>query len=463
MSTKMPLTVGDRDLGKATWVTFAEGIPSARLVRRSRLTVLAGPDQGLTRDFDAAIVRVGGRRTADLRLSDERVSGLHLEIRLIEDGIRLVDLDSTNGTWLLGYRVHEVGVASGAVVELGQTQLRVETLDEATEVPLSGRDRLVGMVGGSPAMRELYARIERAAAADATVLVSGETGSGKELVAEALHALSPRAAGPLVVVDCGALPLNLVESELYGHERGAFTGAHESRAGAFERARGGTLFLDEVGELPLEVQPKLLRALERREIRRVGGAQAMTVDVRVVAATHRDLEREVARGAFREDLYYRLAVIRLAVPPLRERPGDIPLLVEHFLAELTGAGGAAPAAARPTAQALEQLAGAEWRGNVRELRNAVERLVLLGDPPGIPPQAAAEMEVDAAVPYKVARARLLASFEKSYLEALLARHGGNLSAAARAAGIDRMSIHRLLQRTGLRPRGGGGGVTGSQG
>ena len=440
---------GERDLGKATWVTFAEGVPSARVVRRSRLTVLSGPDQGRVGEFDAPVVRVGGRRTADLQLRDDRVSGLHLEIRLEEHGIRLVDLESTNGTWLLGYQVHDVGVPSGAVVELGQTHLKIETLDDATEVPLSERDRLVGMVGASPAMRELYARVERAAASDATVLVSGETGSGKELVAEALHALSPRAAGPLLVVDCGALPLNLVESELYGHERGAFTGAHAAQPGAFERAQGGTIFLDEIGELPLDVQPKLLRALERREIRRVGGSQVLQIDARVVAATHRDLEREVASGAFREDLYFRLAVIRLEVPPLRQRQGDVPLLIDHFLTELTGAGGAAAAAARPSAQALERLARSDWPGNVRELRNAVERMVLLGDLPASTTRGRDEVEVDATVPFKTARARLLASFERRYLEALLARHGGNLSAAARAAGIDRMSIHKMLHRLGL--------------
>ena len=292
---------------------------------------------------------------------------------------------------------------------------------------------------------------------DATVLVTGETGTGKELVAEALHEHSPRKNGPFVVLDCGAIPANLMESETFGHERGSFTGATAAHAGAFERANGGTLFLDEIGELPLEMQPKLLRALERKEIRRVGGAKTMQVNIRVVAATNRDLAVEVNKGRFREDLYYRLAVAHLAVPPLRARRDDNPLLVEHILASLPDG-----LRARPRPETIELMKRHEWPGNVRELRNVVERAVLyrqaVREPSimapvpagaGAAPPAAAPVAVDPTVPFKLAKQDMIDEFERRYVRALLDAHGGNISAAARAAGIDRMSIHKILTRLGM--------------
>jgi transcriptional regulator with GAF, ATPase, and Fis domain len=312
-------------------------------------------------------------------------------------------------------------------------------------------------------MRELFARLERIAASDATVLVTGETGTGKELVAEAIHERSPRAAGPFVVLDCGAIPPNLVESELFGHERGAFTGALGAHAGAFERAHGGTVFLDELGELPLELQPKLLRVLERREIRRLGGSKPIEVDLRVVAATNRDLAVEVNRGRFREDLYYRLAVVQVVVPPLRERREDIPLLVEHFLAALPGG-----ERTRLAPETIDLLRRHDWPGNVRELRNVLERAVLFADAappppgPGLAPRAPAppappafapdalNVAIDPTVPFKQAKQALVEEFERRYVTALLERHGGNISAAAREAGIDRMSIHKMLHRLRIR-------------
>jgi transcriptional regulator with GAF, ATPase, and Fis domain len=355
-------------------------------------------------------------------------------------------------------------------------------------------------------MRELFARLERIATTDATVLITGETGTGKELVAEAVHDSSPRASGPFIVLDCGAIPPNLVESELFGHERGAFTGATSTYIGAFERADKGTVFLDEIGELPLDLQPKLLRVLERKEIRRIGGTKTISVDIRVVAATNRDLGVEVNKGRFREDLYYRLAVARVHVPPLRERREDIPLLVDYFLQTLPGGD---RTKLRP--ETLELMKKHEWPGNVRELRNVIERAVLLseapgsehalrrsympggtdrktpsaerttgqqpaltgstptqqgGAPPGGPPPPAPALPrshvltvaVDTAIPFKLAKQDLVEEFERRYIRALLEEHGGNISAAARAAGIDRMSIHKILHRLGLEnPRGPGGG------
>jgi DNA-binding NtrC family response regulator len=314
------------------------------------------------------------------------------------------------------------------------------------------------MVGRSVVMRELFARLAAVAPTDATVLVTGETGTGKELVAEALHENSARKGGPFVVLDCGAIPANLMESETFGHERGAFTGATSARAGAFERANGGTLFLDEIGELPLEMQPKLLRALERREIRRVGGTKMLQVNIRVVAATNRDLAVEVNKGRFREDLFYRLAVAHLAVPALRERRDDIPLLVEHILAGLPEGRDRGP-----RSETIELMKKHEWPGNVRELRNVIERAVLfkqnVREPSVIAAAVPAAREavspddlrvvVDPKIPFKVAKQDLIDEFERRYVRALLDAHGGNISAAARAAGIDRMSIHKILTRLGM--------------
>jgi len=298
------------------------------------------------------------------------------------------------------------------------------------------------------AMRRLFALAQQVASADVTVLIEGETGTGKDALAEAIHQSGPRAKGPLVVVDCGAVPPNLFESELFGHEKGAFTGADRARAGCFEEADGGTLFLDEIGELPLPLQPKLLRVLESREVRRVGGSAQRKVNVRVVAATNRDLREEVNRGSFRQDLYFRLEVMRLRVPPLRERMEDVPVLAEHFRR-----------AARADAPALSEdllrhFANHPWPGNVRELRNAVERAVVLHDAPALAAAAVeatgTEMAVDLRVPFKDAKNALTDAFERSYLKAMLASTGGNVSEASRRADIDRVYLLKLLKKHGLR-------------
>ncbi len=308
------------------------------------------------------------------------------------------------------------------------------------------------LVGASPAMRVAFAALARAARTDATVLIEGETGTGKEGAAEALHVASPRRDGPLVVVDCGALPANLLESELFGHEKGAFTGATARRIGAFEEARGGTIFLDEIGELPLDLQPKLLRVLERKDIRRLGSNARAPVDVRIVAATNRDLRTAVNAGRFRSDLYFRLAVVKVQLPPLRKRADDIPLLVERLLTRI----GASPelVAALCTPAFLGRLKGFAWPGNVRELRNYLERCVVfqrelpLGDDVEAVDSSRART-VDRGV-YADARRRALDAFEKRYLEQLLVAHGGRVDGMAAEAGLHRVSLYRLLRRHGLK-------------
>ena len=459
------------DLRSGTWVTYVGGRATSARLRRCRIEVVSGPDAGLVRDVEAHTIRIGARRGNDVQLTDSKVSGLHCEIRLDDRGYRLRDLDSTNGTYVSSLRINDIYIGAGAVIALGGTRFKFDPLGESVEIELADTDRYGSMIGRSVKMREMFARLEKLARTDTTVLITGETGAGKELVAEALHDHSPREKGAFVVLDCGSIPPNLIESELFGHERGAFTGATSNYAGAFERAHGGTVFLDEIGELPLGMQPKLLRVLERKEVRRVGGSKTIEVDVRICAATNRDLGVEVNRGRFREDLYYRLAVARVHVPPLRERKDDLPLLIEHIMT--TTPGGETASIAQET---IDLMMKHDWPGNVRELRNVIERAVLLAEAPDsedslrrapapaaknepsitvTPSQTATSTDatmtvpVDVSIPFKNAKQNVISEFERRYISRLLAQHDGNISAAARAAGIDRMSIHKMLHRLGL--------------
>ncbi|MDD5308049.1 MAG: sigma-54 dependent transcriptional regulator, partial [Deltaproteobacteria bacterium] len=358
-----------------------------------------------------------------------------------------------------GCRISEAVVPVGSTLVLGETRVDLRATVERFPLPLSRRQRFGELIGSSAAMRQVYALLERACEVDATVLIEGETGTGKELAARAVHSHSARAKAAFHVVDCGAIPPTLIESELFGHVRGAFTGADRDRPGAFELADRGTLFFDEVGELPLALQPKLLRALESRAVRRVGSADPVAVDVRFVAATNRSLEAEVRHGRFREDLYYRLNVFKIAMPPLREHRDDIPLFVRHFLAP--------QGVSSLPDELLTRLTQLEWRGNVRELRNAVERAVILarGGSMAAPSDRDDEDDeadldagkgrvgnVDASRPFKEVKNDLVVAFERAYIEQILARTSGNVSAAARESGIDRKHLERLIRKHGIESR-----------
>ncbi|HLV64264.1 MAG TPA: sigma-54-dependent Fis family transcriptional regulator, partial [Polyangiaceae bacterium] len=319
----------------ALTTVFVDARATKRQLRRAKLVVVEGPDKAKELVMERERVTVGRSVICDLVLSDKAVSGTHFEIVAREKGFLLRDLDSTNGTYCGELQVREVWIKPGTMIRVGQSHLRFEPEKGTVDIELSGKERFHDLIGGSVRMREIFATLEKIAPTDLTVLVRGETGTGKELVARALHGASRRAGQPLVVQDCGAIPKDLIESTLFGHERGAFTGATERHRGSFEQADGGTIFLDEIGELDLSLQPKLLRVLENREIKRVGGDRQIPVNVRVVAATNRDLRQMVNEGTFREDLFYRLSVVQIELPPLRERPEDVPLLVEHFLADVT--------------------------------------------------------------------------------------------------------------------------------
>jgi len=420
------------------------------------LTVLEGADAGTTWNSSSVKCSIGSHPSNDLTLKDKTVSRFHCEVRLDEDGPRVQDLKSRNGTVVDGVRVVDAFLKDGSMLRLGQTVVTFRPSAQSFSVRLSQSTSFGSMVGSSTSMRALFATLELAAASDATVLLEGETGTGKEVAARSIHETSGRSNGPFVVVDCSAIPGNLLESELFGHERGAFTGADARRDGAFTAACGGTVFLDEVGELPLELQPKVLRVLEQRAVRRLGGTAYEEVDVRFIAATNRTLRTEVNEGRFRPDLYYRLAVITVALPALRQRPEDIPQLAEHILGSL-GAD-ALTVASLLSPELLAHLRNAAWPGNVRELRNYLERCVVLQEALPIQPvggQHSTEMNGapiagDVDMPYSDARQRTLDLFEKRYVEALLEKHDGNVTRAAEAAGLSRVYLYRLLRRHGLR-------------
>jgi two-component system response regulator GlrR len=424
--------------------------PTHAVVPRFWLVVSKGPDTGATFTSAGERAVIGTHESADFVLHDETVSRFHCEIDRSAGTAVVRDLGSRNGTVVDGVSILAGHLRGGSTLSFGRTELRFELHNDPVMVPLSESDRFGTMRGGSVAMRRAFALLERAAASDATVLLEGETGTGKEIAAESIHAESARRDGPFIVVDCGAIPPDLLESEFFGHEKGAFTGAQAARAGAFEAADGGTIFLDEIGELALELQPKLLRALERKQIKRVGATRYAPVDVRIVAATNRSLRTEVNERRFRSDLYYRLAVLEVRLPPLRERTEDLPLLIDHLLASLAAPESAAAAKLRSPA-VLAHLVRQRWVGNVRELRNYLERCLAMDDavPLGaVPDDASGAIDFDQ--PLKIARERWTRAFERRYVEEMLRRHDGKMAAAARAAGVDRMHFYRLAWRSGLK-------------
>ena len=435
------------------------------------LAVVDGPSRGARAQVGSEIARIGTADGNDLVLADRTVSRFHCEVSVRGNTIVIRDCGSTNGTLIDGVRVREAEIPPGTLVRIGGSAFRVELGEEPAFVEVSARPSFGELVGSSVEMRRVYAILERLALTDATVLVQGETGTGKDVLARSLHAASRRADRPFVAVDCGAIPEHLVESELFGHVRGAFTGATADRRGVFEEADGGTLFLDEIGEMPLALQPKLLRAIESRSIRRVGGTGARTVDVRIVAATNRSLASSINDGSFREDLYYRLAVVEVRMPPLRARRDDIPVLAGHFFRMFGGVGGVGGVGgdgALP-AEFVAGLVGRGWPGNVRELRNYIERSVSLGTiaprpgAPGAPvPAAAGPVQPDSIerfvalhLPLKEARRAWTESFELVYVRAMLKLVGGNVTRAAERAGVSRRFLQRMVARLGIRSGEGG--------
>jgi transcriptional regulator with PAS, ATPase and Fis domain len=425
------------------------------------LAVVEGPSRGKRIALATGVATIGSGPSNPLVLDDKAVSRVHCEIRVRPFGITLRDAGSTNGTFIDGVRVRDVDLPAGVILRLGGSAIRVEVGEEPAFVPLSDHTELGLLVGGSVEMRHVYALLERVSPTDSTVLVQGETGTGKDVAAQTIHLLSRRKAGPFVPLDCGAVPASLFESELFGHVRGAFSGATADRQGVFEEADGGTLFLDEIGEIPLDLQSKLLRALETRSVRPVGSNRAKPVDIRVVAATNRPLAQAVNEGTFREDLYYRLAVVDITLPPLRSRPEDIAALARHFYRQLRGGSAELPEAF------VRSLASREWPGNVRALKNFIERSVALGfvdaspASPSTPPpphDAVAANAIPLDRPLKDARQAWIQGFESVYVRHVLARARGNVTHAAELAGVSRRFLQRLIARLGIRTSDDGGGA-----
>jgi DNA-binding NtrC family response regulator len=414
--------------------------PSTRLVplpagisfaRGVRLIVVAGPDKGRTADLALGTWSIGTDPSCTLVLSDQWISRRHLELTVEAQELRLRDLGSTNGSYFQGARFDSLSVGRGSILRLGETELRLASPEDDASLP----NRFGRLLGASQRMQDVFATLTKIAASELTLLVQGETGTGKELLAEAVHKASPRAAGPFVICDLAApATSSLVEAELFGCVRGALPGVDADRVGAFKQADGGTLFLDQIGELDLEVQPRLLRAIERKLIKPVGAAQNEHANVRIIAATNRDLEADVSTGKFRQDLYHRMAVARVELPPLRERREDVPLLVAALQAH-------------------------DWPGNVRQLRNVLERAVsLAGGGPVIdarvlgleaqaaPPDTITRSDTGKVVPFKEAKERLVDVWEREYVVTLLERTKGNVSLAARRAGITRVYMHQLIRK-----------------
>lgn len=437
-----------------------------------RLTVVMGPDAGASVVIGNEPAIIGRAEGAHLRLTDPAVSWFHVELRANPIGVEVKDLESHNGTYCAGVSLLRGMVGSGATLEIGSSAIRIDH-DQKAVVIDEGLARFGGLRGNSPSMHALFALLAGLAATDLSVLIEGPTGTGKELAAQALHESSPRVKGPFMVLDCTAIPSTLAESVLFGHERGAFTGASERRAGVFEAGDNGTIFLDEVGELPLQLQPKLLRVLEKREVVRVGGNQARPINVRIVCATWRDLRAMVNQGKFREDLYFRLAQSRVVIPALKDRPEDITTLVYHFLQGLPAN---VPAARMIVREALDELKRREYRGNVRELRSTVERAALLASGETITladltferllsterERNIQEVAVSAGreligddgqiAAFKEAKRTLVDEFERDYLSALLQRTGDNLSKASAISGVERHHLRDLLRKHGLRDK-----------
>ena len=459
------------DVSTGTLVISDGANPDNLRVRKTKLLVISGPLQGREILINRDTFTIGSGEHNDLRIPDSTVSKRHCEILIDQTGYQIRDLESTNGTLVQGVRVSSATLAPGSEVQLGKSRFIFCPLQEPSDIPLSRNESFGKMLGKSVPMRRIFYLAETYAPSDATIMITGETGTGKEVLAEEIHNHSARKDKPYIVIDCAAISKELIESELFGHVKGAFTGANTDRQGAFELADGGTVFLDEIGDLSSELQPKLLRVLEKREIRRVGSNKVRKIDVRIISATNRNLANDVNEGRFREDLYYRLSVVHLEIPPLRRRREDIPLLAKNFIISLKG-----PDALKDIGdidRTMEVLTRHEWPGNVRELRNLVELAFYsekrpidlsaflslgalhagnLSVPEAVPSGRAAveprPFETDK--PFKDAKNDLIEEFERAYLADLLARNKQNVSRAAREAGIERAYLQRLIRKYGMR-------------
>jgi transcriptional regulator with PAS, ATPase and Fis domain len=416
-------------------------------VRAAVLVVREGPDAGTSIRVEVPNFVVGTGPLADLRLTDPTVSREHLRLTLAPEGVRVRDDVSRNGTFVGTTRVRDVVFTASSTLTIGATTLAIQLDTDTTELPVSSSVQFGDAIGVSPAMRHLFALLERAAKSDVTIVLEGESGVGKEVLARGIHATSARARGPFVPINCGAFAANLIESELFGHERGAFTGAHTNRRGLFEEANGGTLFLDEIGELPLDLQPKLLRVLEEREVRPLGSRVVKHVDVRIVAATNRHLADAVEGGTFRRDLFYRLAVALVTIPPLRDRPEDIEPIARAFLERVDPD-------AELSAEFSAMLRSYSWPGNVRELRNVIDRFAVFGEadrdtlfpPSGTSVPVTAAGEDLSTLPFHEARRIAMDRFERAYFPKVLERADGVVTRAAQLAEVARPSFYRMLER-----------------
>jgi len=432
------------------------------LLRKSKLLVVSGELQGRELMIDRDVFTIGSGPNNDLVIHDSTVSRQHCEIEMSPDGYRIRDLGSTNGTLVQGVRVTEAFLGQGTEFQLGETRVIFCPLQETMEYALSEEETFGSVIGRSVAMRRVFYQAQTYAPTDSTVLIEGETGTGKEILAEEIHRHSNRRDRPFIVIDCASLAKEIIESELFGHEKGAFTGATVTRTGAFEHADGGTVFLDEIGDLVPELQPKLLRVLEKREIKRLGSNERRSIDVRIVCATNHRLRAEVNAGRFREDLYFRLSVAHIEIPPLRKRKEDLPLLVEKFLTDFGGE--EVLLQVEDFDKTMQAFRNHEWPGNVRELRNLVEIACHSGRRPIdlavflYPGRVRTEEEDRTRVdyradrPFKEAKNELIAEFEQQYLRDLLRAHNGNVSKAAREAGIERAYLQRLIRKHGIQPR-----------
>jgi len=438
----------DEEDGRLTITHVGAKVDRQPEVRSIELTIEAGPAKGQTLTTASERCEIGSHPRCHIVIDDPTVSRFHCEILIDETIARVVDTGSRNGTLLDGVGVRDAYLRDGSRIQLGSTAIRVKYGKKSAPLKLSENREFGLMVGESVSMRATFSLLERASRSDATILIEGETGTGKTIAARSVHENSERKDGPFVILDCGAIPANLLESELFGHEKGSFTGAENKRIGALEEAHGGTLFLDEIGELPLELQPKLLGSIEGRWVRRVGSSKTTDVDVRIVAATNRNLREEVNAGRFRSDLYYRLAVISIRIPPLRERRADMVVLARRMLQHLGADEERIDTMMNDELRA--KLMATAWPGNVRELRNYLERCLVFEEIVALPHQETTEQTPDySALPYADARDNALRDFEHSYLRTLLEKHD-RVSAAAQHAGIDRTYFYRLLRRHGLK-------------